>query len=361
MSLVALGWNNILQEAYDNISETNLIPARVFSVDRSMYQLMTEDGELSGTITGNFRHRVQESGDFPAVGDWVLIAVNSNEGTASIHALLPRHSKFSRKVTGTIIQEQVIAANIDTVFIVSGLDDDFNLRRIERYLSLTWNSGAQPVIILNKADQISDEEKLASIIKETEAVALGVPVYAISATTAFGTIDLAPYFSTGKTVAFLGSSGVGKSTLLNLILGRTEQKTAAIREDDSKGRHTTTRRQLFMLPSGGMIIDTPGMRELQLWMSESDFAGSFSDIEEFAVNCRFNDCTHNNEPGCAVKAAIELGALLPERLTSYCKMLRELKYLDQRQQETSWQTHQADRKFGKMCRDVMKEKNKSKQ
>jgi len=361
MNLVKLGWNERLQHAFAESAQAVWVPARIFSVVRGLYQLMTEAGELTGSISGSYRNNAKTTTELPAVGDWVAVEPRSTQGDATIHLLLPRHSKFSRKAAGVTMQEQVIAANIDTVFIVSGLDQNFNLRRIERYLTLTWNSGAQPVIILNKADIVLDAIELQKMVAQCETIAIGVPVHPVSAITGKGFMELQQYLGEGNTIALLGSSGVGKSTLLNMLLGRNEQRTTVTREGDSKGRHTTTRRQLFILPSGAMIIDTPGMRELQLWVedeSESALAASFSDIEALAVNCYFKDCTHTSEPNCAVKKAVESGELAPERLTSYKKMLRELKYFELKQQETSWQARKKDREFGKMLKTIVKNKRR---
>ena len=356
MNLQELGWNNRLQQAFSSLQQSNLIPARIFSENRGSYLLMSEQGELTATISGRYRNSAQTRTDLPAVGDWVAIEPQSEQVSASIHTLLPRYSTFIRKAAGFKTQEQVVAANIDYVFIVCGLDDNFNIRRIERYIALTWSSGAQPVVILNKADVISNPDQLAEMRDQVEKIALGVPIHIISALNADTISELHPYFTTGVTVALLGSSGVGKSTLINLLLNTEQQKTIATRTGDSKGRHTTTQRQLFMLPNSGMVIDTPGMRELQLWMDEETLAASFSDIKELAQHCKFRDCQHDTEPGCAVQAAITTGKLELSRLIGYSKMRRELQHLATRQQENQWQSRKADRKFGKMCRDIMKHK-----
>jgi ribosome biogenesis GTPase len=256
-----------------------------------------------------------------------------NEPKAIIHAVLPRKSKFSRKVAGERTEEQIVAANVDTVFIVNGLDGgrSLNMRRIERYLTLAWDSGATPVIVLNKADLCSD---IDPVIQEVETIAIGTPIHAVSARERTGLDSLNTYLSEGRTVAFLGSSGVGKSALINALLGVEKQKTGEVREDDRMGRHTTTGRELILIPGGGIVIDTPGMREIQMWAGEDNLQKSFSDIELLAGECRFSDCSHNAESGCAVKAAIERGDLDPARLDSYHKLQGELRYLAFREQHS---------------------------
>jgi ribosome biogenesis GTPase / thiamine phosphate phosphatase len=260
------------------------------------------------------------------VGDWVAVKPLEGEKRGIIQAVLPRKSKFSRKMPGERIAEQIVSSNIDTVFIVSGLDGgrNFNLRRIERYLTLAWSSGAIPVIVLNKADLCPDTGQL---IRSVDEIAPGVSVHAVSARERTGLEELKKYLSKGTTVAFLGSSGVGKSSLINALLGEEKQETGQVRGDDRMGRHTTTRRELILLPSGGVMIDTPGMREIQMWNGEDGLQETFEDIEILAKECRFADCTHNKEPGCAVKSAISQGELDLARFESYRKLQSELAYL----------------------------------
>jgi len=244
---------------------------------------------------------------------------------------LERKSKFSRKVPGKIVDEQVIAANIDYTFIVCGLDNDYNLRRIERYLTLAWNSGSSPVILLNKMDICKD---VSAYISEVEAIAPTIPVRAISATLSVGVDIVETYCKSGITVVLVGSSGAGKSTIINILLNNNLIKTNKVREDDNRGRHTTTRRELFILPSsGGLVIDTPGLRELQLWSEDEDVSGSFNDIEELATFCRFNDCKHTSEPGCAVKNAILEGYIDEKRFQNFLKLQKELFYLNSKQDQ----------------------------
>jgi ribosome biogenesis GTPase len=241
-----------------------------------------------------------------------------------IVAVLPRSSVFVRKVAGETTVEQIVAANVDTLFLVSGLDGDFNPRRIERYLTAAWESGAEPVVVLNKADVASD---LESSIEEVRNVAIGVPIAAVSALERAGLEALEPWLAPGRTVALIGSSGTGKSTLINALLGEERQATGAVREDDSRGRHTTTHRELVPLPGGALLLDTPGMRELQLWGDPSSVDGAFADVAAVAERCRFRDCTHGNEPGCAVLEEVTTGALSMERLESWRKLQRELRWL----------------------------------
>ncbi len=326
-ALEDLGWSDRLATAFQPHSVGGLVPARVAVQHRGAYVLYSELGELRATVAGRLEHDAAGAGDLPAVGDWVAVAPRVQERTATIQAVLPRHTKFSRKVALTAAAEQVLAANVDTVFLVTSLNEDLNLRRVERYLALAWESGAQPVVILTKTDLCADVELR---VLEVEGVAFGVPVHPISNLTGDGLDLVRSYLLPGKTVALLGSSGVGKSTLVNTLAGADLLAVKEIRESDGEGRHTTSHRQLVLLPEGGLVLDTPGMRELQLWESSDGLGETFADVEELAAQCRFSDCAHRTEPGCAVQAALENGTLEFGRWASYRKLQRELAHLERR-------------------------------
>jgi ribosome biogenesis GTPase len=325
--LKTLGWRAHFEQAFAAYQDQGVEAARVALEYQGMYRVFTAGDEMLAEVSGKVRYQATNRAAFPAVGDWVVIQRVPNEKKAVIHAVLPRASKFSRKAPGETNEEQIVATNIDTIFLVQGLDNNYNLRRIERYLLMAFESGARPVIILSKAD-LCDE--LDARLLEVEQVAIGTPVHAISAKSGTGLEPLNQYLSAGVTVAFLGSSGVGKSTLINRLLGNERQKTQDVRAEDSKGRHTTVHRELIVLPSGGLLIDTPGMRELQLWDVDESLADTFADVETFARDCYFTDCQHNSEPDCAVKAAIADGMLKAERLESFKKMKREKEHLASR-------------------------------
>ncbi|WP_246939519.1 ribosome small subunit-dependent GTPase A [Bacillus pinisoli] len=327
MNLKSLGWNCELEEIFNQEKQLNWLPGRVSLEHKRMYRILTEEGELLAEITGKMRFQADGREDYPAVGDWVMVSPRISEGKATIHGILPRFSKFSRKVAGLTIDEQIVATNVNTVFLVNALNQDFNVRRIERYLLLAWESGANPVIVLTKADVCHDIEEKINLV---EGVAFGVPIHVTSVKNLVGLEALLTYFEEGQTVALLGSSGAGKSTLTNYLLGEEKQVVQDIRDEDGKGRHTTTHRELVKVPTGGIIIDTPGMRELQLWEADSGMSQSFSDVEDLAEQCYFRDCQHNNEPKCAVRDAIATGTLEEERYLSYLKLQKELAYLERK-------------------------------
>ena len=330
LKLEQFGWcsGSSFELEFAEYQQSEFVAARVVSEQRGAYQVQTAIAELEAQITGHLRHRATAPLMLPAVGDWVAIKLQDGQNRATIHAVLPRTSQFVRKVAGTTTAAQIVAANVNTVFLISGLDGDFNLRRIERYLVTAWDSGASPVIVLNKADVCAD---LDAVLAQVQAIALKVPIHAISAATGQGLASLDEYLSPGQTVALIGSSGVGKSTLTNHWLGYRRQDTQQVRLDDSRGRHTTTHRQLLLLPSGALLIDTPGMRELQLWQTGQGVSDTFADIEALSADCKFRDCQHDREPGCAVQAAIAAEQLTPQRLQSYQKLQREQQWLAQRQ------------------------------
>lgn len=297
---------------------------RVVSQEKDLYRLMTEKGTCYARVSGKYRYEVTSVSDFPAVGDFVLAEYLSEEEVAVIHKLLPRKSVFIRKAAGTGYEEQVVAANIDIVFICMSLNRDFNIRRLERYLAIAWDSGAMPVVVLTKTDLCENPESKKF---EIEMAAAGAAVIETSALTEDGISQIEPYLQTGKTVAFIGSSGAGKSTLINRILGEERIATNGLRNDD-KGRHTATHRELFFVSDKGMVIDTPGMRELGMWNAEEGIERTFTDIEELAGKCRFHDCTHRSEPGCAVQKAIKEGTIPEERFLAYQKLKAENAYAE---------------------------------
>ena len=323
--LTELGWDGQWAAAFAPHAADGLVPGRVAIEFNYIYRVFAESGELQTQHAGRLRHQAES---LSAVGDWVAVRPTPGEAAGTIEAILPRRSRFSRKVAGELTEEQIVAANIDTVFIVMGLDGDYNPRRLERYLLLAYESGARPVVILNKADLANH---LSEDLDEIGALAVGIPVHAISAKLGTGIEAIGGYLGPGRTGALLGSSGAGKSTLVNALLGEERFKTTDVRAHDSRGRHTTRHRNLILLPEQrGLLVDTPGMRELQLWSQGDGAKETFDDILELAQGCHFTDCRHRDEPRCAVKQAVEDGTLAADRLEGFLKLQDELASFEER-------------------------------
>ena len=354
MDLTALGWGPTFAEAFEPHAARGLVPARVALEHTHIYRVLTADGEWLARVSGRLRHEADRRADFPAVGDWVAVEPPPQDGDARIHVVLPRFSRFSRRAAGDPTEEQLVAANINTVFLVSGLDLDFNPRRIERYLLVAWESGATPVVVLNKADLVDEPDRFVEVVRR---LAPAVAVHAVSCRSADTLAPLHAYLGTGQTAALLGSSGVGKSTIVNELIGHELLRTREVRDWDNRGRHTSTARQLVILPDGGVLIDTPGMRELQLWETGDALTGAFADIDELSAACRFRDCRHDNEPGCAVRAAAEAGELATERLESYRKLRNEQDF-QARQQDQRAQIEQ--KRIGRIGAKALRKRVKDK-
>jgi ribosome biogenesis GTPase len=327
LELADLGWRSQDAVAFAPHGEAGRVPGRVLAEDRGSYVVWTVAGECRAAVTGRFRYEAgEDTGAYPAVGDWV--AIDAGPVTAAIHAVLPRRSALGRQAAGLRTAAQVVGANLDVVFVTSSLNADLNLRRLERFLAIAWESGAEPVVLLSKADLVPREEAVATLAS-VEATAVGVEVIAASAYDGRGLDRLRERIAPGTTVAFVGSSGVGKSTLLNRLAGADLALVREIREDDARGRHTTTRRQLHLLPDGGLVLDTPGMRELALWDGDG-LDRSFADVEELAASCRFGNCRHSGEPGCAIAAALVDGRLTADRHAAWQKLVREARHQERR-------------------------------
>src|SRR6266705_312845 len=356
MSLSRWGWNSYFQALWGDGDRGNAVPARVIAQQRRFWRVAGDFGEGWAEAAGRLRDAADGVAEWPAVGDWVAVELHDT-AAAAIREVLPRRSKFGRKSPGKKVEEQVIAANVDTALLVSALDGDFNPRRVERYLAQCWESRARPVIVLNKADACEEARGKAA---EMERVAIGTSVCVVSARTGEGFAELEELLKPGHTLVLLGSSGVGKSTIANRLLGQTVQEVRPVRESDSRGRHTTTSREIFMLPQGALLMDTPGLREMQLWDAEDGVAQTFADIDSLAAQCRFGDCRHEGEPGCAVLESVSAGSLDAGRLENRRKLLREQEFLrrkvdpeaSQEQKEQWKQIHRAQRqKYQQRQRD----------
>jgi ribosome biogenesis GTPase len=331
MTLAELGWDNRFAAAYEPWhSKKDVRPGRIAIEFNQIFRVYVEDGELDAVTAGRLKHRARNRAELPAVGDWVALRQRAPEDRGVILAMLPRRSAFTRRAAGEPTGEQVVAANVDVVFIVMGLDGDFNLRRLERYLLMARESCASPAILLTKPDLCAD---LSGRIRDVTSLAGDVVVHVVNAKAGEGVEQIRQHFAAGRTGALLGSSGVGKSTIINRLVGADIRRTQEVRTADSRGRHTTAHRELVTLPSGGLIVDTPGMRELQLWDAADAVRETFDDIEAMAAECHFTDCRHRDEPRCAVKAAVAEGTLRADRLESYVKLQDELAELARQQEE----------------------------
>jgi ribosome biogenesis GTPase len=334
LDLSTLGWNSRFSSEFDLLTDPGLIPARVILGQRELCSVACVEGELQAELSGRYRREAMATAGYPVVGDWVAVVPRPQDGRATIRALLPRANAFVRRAaTGWTslhgqVRGQVVAANLDLALIVCALDRDWNLRRLERFLTLAWSSGIQPLVVLNKADLCEEHE---ARVTETAAAAPGVTVLAVSAETGEGIDALRACLRPAATAVLLGSSGVGKTTLINRLLGEGRLTTGAVRATDGRGRHTTTRREMFVLPTGALLIDNPGMREVGLWGAEEDLDASFADVAALARECRFSDCRHDAEPGCAVRAALVEGSLDEGRFEGWRKLQKELAHLAARE------------------------------
>lgn len=356
-ALERLGWNDHFAASLASLRQPQLVPARIIAEHRGRYRVACPAGEMPAEVTGRMMFLAEERLDYPVVGDWTAVEVFDKGALAIIHQVLPRTSILARKYAGRKAEGQAIAANVDVIFIVIGLDHNFNMNRVERYLAVAAGSGAQAVVLLSKSDLVPDAEDTAKLVRERTG---GAPVYPVSARTGAGMEQVRQALGPGRTACCVGSSGVGKSSIINNLAGRELLKTAEVREADSRGRHTTSHRELFVLESGGIVIDTPGMRELGLWDSAPGIEQAFADIETAAAGCAFTDCTHRSEPGCAVLEAVAAGEISRERYESYLKLEREQERLAAKTDPFKQQEKKArDKALSKVIRDYEKKRGKT--
>lgn len=342
MKLVQLGWHEHFQNEMEKLNDSTLIPARVIRENKGFYELMHQSGQCNAQVSGHFRFNTLLKSEYPAVGDWVMVKLFNEDKQGMIHHVLERKSVFVRKasisggrkvrnirnreiVLGGSTEQQVVAANIDYVFIVTSADENFNLQRLERYIFMAKNSGAKPILVINKIDKADNPDMYLTH--------LDVPTYLISALNKKGLEQLSPFIRDGITIAFIGSSGVGKSTLINHFLNSNTLETGSVRNKDDKGRHTTTWRELVLLPTGGLLIDTPGMRELQIWSDMNALEDMYDDIKSLEAQCQFKNCSHTHEPNCAIKEALDKGDLDKDRYENYLIMIDEIHYLEGRKED----------------------------
>ncbi|MEW6303667.1 MAG: ribosome small subunit-dependent GTPase A [Verrucomicrobiota bacterium] len=353
MKLEKLGWDSEWEARFSPFHEKGLAPGRVAVEDKHHYIALTSQGHLTAQVAGKVLHNAESTAALPKVGDWVALTPLPNEDKGVIHHVLPRKTKLSRKLPGREVEEQMLVANIDLVFIVQPLDREYNPRLVERHLIMVHEGGAQPVVVLNKTDLCPN---LAQRLDDARGAAGDAPVVAASAKLGEGIEELQRFIKPGTTVVFVGASGVGKSSLINALYGDEVQATAEVRESDAKGRHMTTWREMIILPNGGLVIDTPGMREFQMWLADEGVQGTFTDIEEVGTRCHFRNCSHTVEKKCAVLAAVESGEITQERYNNYLKLRRELEFLEQAHTRHGYlerrrRTRVAQRAFEKFKRD----------
>jgi ribosome biogenesis GTPase len=349
MSIIDYGWDEHFYAEWNERLEQGMFPARVIADYGQILRVVADSGEVL------IQRPFNKNGDIMqiAVGDWLLLQYDNETKSDRIFTVLKRKTKFSRAAAGIEVKEQIVASNVDTVFLIQSLNRDFNMKRLERYMIAAWESGALPVVVLTKADLCNDVENKKAIVYET---APGVEVHTISCVTGEGIEEIRKYFTEGKTIALLGSSGVGKSTFVNLLAGGEVLKTQSIREDDSRGRHTTTHRELLLLPGGGIVMDTPGMRSLLPWEADEGMEIMFGDVEEIARSCRFYDCGHGNEPGCAVREALESGRLGEKKWKSWLKLQKELAHLEAKKEG---KIRLKEKQWGKQIAKYQKEHRKN--